>query len=393
MVKRYSKLKPTGHYLWQYVCLSVLSLLGISILETWPSKISAFQNGLFYDKNYILALANGFSGTQTDYFTNNIINITGENLIVILIMVVFTCGIIGFISDTFILLKLLKRGFFNLIGKIRNPGLAITFCLILLSLFGCNRQTNPTIGTNKEYIIIPSGFENFGGKRIFVSYNTPIEGYEVKAMVYADSAIATGYRALLDFSKDGKSVSQIETTDFFLPEIKISDLKNGEVIRQEYEAPSIDNSEQIKLGIFEKSPFFFLDIDFNGEKELILNKFLLGQRGMNAYKVMNINDPYLDYGTWQSNNPYGELDDETIVDYSSKTVKTVSIMSSCCEWWISTFNRGDGGWIRTIEKHEIQYDEENNPHEMIQTITYPEKYAEWRVANPEECILTNNQFE
>lgn len=38
-------------------------------------------------------------------------------------------------------------------------------------------------------------------------------------MVFADSALATGYRALLDFSKEGKSVSQIETTDFFLHDI------------------------------------------------------------------------------------------------------------------------------------------------------------------------------
>lgn len=261
----------------------------------------------------------------------------------------------------------------------------ISFILILslLSTFSC------IANNTKGAIEIPEGFESFGGKKIFVKYEKPIEGYEVKALVYADSTVATGYRALLDFSKAGKTVSQIETTEFFLPDIRISELNNGEIVIANYDLPDVPHSGLIKLDVYENIPFFFLDVNFDGEKELILNKVGLGQRGMNAYKPINIEFPYYDFGSWETSNPYGELDDETIIDYDNKVIRTTSIMSSCCAWWISTFNRGEGEWVRTIEKHEIQYDEEDNPHEMIQTIMYPEEYTEWRLANPEECILTN----
>lgn len=182
MVKRYGQLKPTRHYLWQYICLSVLCLWGISILETWPFKISNFHNGLFYDKNYIHALSNGFSGTQTEYLIEQIINLTIENLVVILILVVFCCGIIGFINDSFRILKILKKWILNIVSKIRRPDTVLPFCLmlILLGVLSCNKQTNPNIGISKENIIIPSGFENIGGKRVFVNYNASIEGKRSK---------------------------------------------------------------------------------------------------------------------------------------------------------------------------------------------------------------------
>lgn len=127
MVKGYRKLRPTRHYLWQYLSLSGLCLLGLSILETWPFKIAAFHDGLYYDKNYIHALSNGFSGTQTDYLTDQIINVTVENMIVILIMVVLSCGIIGFINDTFRILKELINWIRNIAKTIRRPCMALPF--------------------------------------------------------------------------------------------------------------------------------------------------------------------------------------------------------------------------------------------------------------------------
>lgn len=238
---------------------------------------------------------------------------------------------------------------------------------------------------------VPSEFACFDGKKVFIKYEKPIEGYDVKALVYADSTIATGYRALIDFSKDGKTVSQIETTEFFLPQIEISDLNNGEIINATYDLPDFMESGVVKLEAFENLPFFFIDIDFDGKKELLFNRTRLGQRGMNAYKPVNIEDPYFEYGSWLSNNPYCELDDETIIDYKNKVIMNTAIMSGCCAWWITIyqFKEGDSGFEKTLEKHEIQYDENQKPREMIQTVTFPLIETEWRVAEPSERILIN----
>lgn len=264
------------------------------------------------------------------------------------------------------------------------------YCLLLIILMYisfCNANNIP------RALEVPDEFECFIGKKVFIKYEKPIEGYDVKALVYADSTIATGYRALIDYSKDGKSVSQIETTEFFLPNIDISDLKSGDIISATYDLPDFPENGVVKLEAFENLPFFFIDVDFDGKKELLINKARLGQRNMNAYKPVEIENPYLEFGYWLSNNPYSELDDETIIDYENKVIKTTAIMSGCCAWWITTykFKEDEFGFEKTLEKHEIQYDENFKPKEIIQTVTFPCVETEWRVAEPSEKILNMDE--
>lgn len=263
------------------------------------------------------------------------------------------------------------------------------FIFILLS--SLLATISSTANNIKGAIEIPEGFESFGGKKVFVKYDKPIEGYDVRALVYADSTVATGYRALLDFSKAGKTVSQIETTEFFLPYIRISELNNGEIVITNYDLPDVPTSGSVKLDVFENVPFFFIDVNFDGKKELVLNKTGLGQRGKNAYKPIDIESPYYDFRSWETINPYGELDDETIIDFDNKVIRTTAIMSGCCAWWITTYHHieNNGGFEKIIEKHEIQYDDNNQPREMIQTVTFPWIETEWRVADPSERKLSD----
>lgn len=127
MANRYSKLKPTWHYLWQFGFLSGLCILGISILETWPSKICSFPYGTLCDKHYVHALSNGFSGTIEDYLIEQIINVTVENIVIVLIMLALVCGLVGFISDTFSILNFLNKGLLKIINKIRDSSWLFRF--------------------------------------------------------------------------------------------------------------------------------------------------------------------------------------------------------------------------------------------------------------------------
>ena len=59
-----------------------------------------------------------------------------------------------------------------------------------------------------KIIEIPEGFESFGGKMVFVKYEKPIEDYDVKALVYTDSTVATSYRVLYNFEAENRTRKQ-----------------------------------------------------------------------------------------------------------------------------------------------------------------------------------------
>ena len=109
MIRTIYRLKPSSHYLWRFGCLAALCLLGISILETWPSKINSFHHGLFHDKNYVNALSEGYSGSHADYLIKQIVDATLENIIVIIILSLLVLGIMGFINDTCLVIKTLSK--------------------------------------------------------------------------------------------------------------------------------------------------------------------------------------------------------------------------------------------------------------------------------------------
>lgn len=254
------------------------------------------------------------------------------------------------------------------------------FSVLILSvlLIGCNKQSK----NYKE-----GDFLCFNDEYVYIQYSELIEDYDIKVKVSLDTVHARPYRAFIDFSKGGKPISQIFHPDFFLPEENLSEYENNSVITSNYKTPIVNDTGVVRLDTFRYVPFFFLDVDFDGKKELLINHFGMGQRGEAAFEVINLEDNNyygnLDY----REEPFLSLDSLTEIDYDNKTITNIGIISGGCEWWISTFTKTDIGFEKIIEKHEKQYDENHNPIEMIQTITPGVHKSKWSVAPPGNKLL------
>ena len=80
------------------------------------------------------------------------------------------------------------------------------------------------------------------------------------------------------------------------------------------------------------SPFFFSDVDFDGEDEFIINRYKSGSRESNAYDVYDIS-PY-GYFIRKAEAPFTELENGQC-EFDSKN-KTITVYGS--NGWNNTIN-------------------------------------------------------
>lgn len=146
---------------------------------------------------------------------------------------------------------------------------------------------------------VPRGFECFEAKYIYINYKQPIEGYRVKAKVKLPTegecrCYSLCGSAEIIFQKGGNSYT------FYNPYFRIEGLKNGDFydgdcFNVDYILPPVDYSKPIKLyEAFNNLPFVFFDIDFDGNKELVMVYSNQAQRESDAYEVVATVDA--DYG-------------------------------------------------------------------------------------------------
>lgn len=136
---------------------------------------------------------------------------------------------------------------------------------------------------------------------IHLHYRQKVKGYSVKVdFVQRYSDLNFG-KAILSFSKPGHTFKVY--CDAFSDEQLISDdtpyvksqksinlskLKPGDIISFNYERPKADEY------LSHHSPFYFKDMDYDGEEELVINNLEMGSRGYNTYdvfKVFNVEKP------------------------------------------------------------------------------------------------------
>lgn len=70
---------------------------------------------------------------------------------------------------------------------------------------------------------------------------------------------------------------------FRIDSLNRKQIENFDVVELDYQYPQINKSKPIKFSQFSALPFFFLDVNFDGEDELIMNYARQGQRYSNAY--------------------------------------------------------------------------------------------------------------
>lgn len=205
--------------------------------------------------------------------------------------------------------------------------LPIATALILFA--SCNKATTTSNNVSAEDTTTTS-------MEVNLSYDKPISGFIVTATCLIDTT--TNYdspntagnrnaivgKAYLHFKND--------TTQFTVENTLFSDstLMNNEVplsdgvkIRAHYTPfkPAVDNGNMIFDNGLSQSPFFFYDIDFDGQKELIITLWegmeYHGHHAYRAYKVKEIADNTV---LEPMGKPFNQLDDYTKIDTVAKTI-------------------------------------------------------------------------
>lgn len=203
--------------------------------------------------------------------------------------------------------------------------------LIIISLFllaSCNKASTVTNDVVTEYDTKDSVTVN-------LQYSEPINGYTVTAICVVDTTSnydspntngnrnAIVGRAYIHFCND--------TTQFTIENPQFSDytqmanqtpLQNGININATYTPFSPNNSSDHMIFNGNESPFFFYDIDFDGEKELIVTLWEgMEYHAHNAYEVYKIrNIKAGEILQPLKTPPFDRIDDYTLIDSVAKTI-------------------------------------------------------------------------
>lgn len=194
----------------------------------------------------------------------------------------------------------------------------------LLSWTICKGQ-NQTDFQNSERISVPLGFECFNQPHIYIKYKQPINGYTVKVMWLQYGEVGN---ALFCLEKQGVQYYYfaVKWTDKILYD-KGNTYPNNTVIELDYTA-KLESEEYLS----DDSPFFFSDVDFDGEDEFVINRYKSGSRDSNAYDVYDVTS----YGYFirKTEVPFTELENGQC-KFDSKN-KVITILGS--NGWNSIIN-------------------------------------------------------
>jgi hypothetical protein len=209
----------------------------------------------------------------------------------------------------------------------------MTFCIVVI---GCNKveqaKTDVEI-EDKFQVKYPEGFEDFEGNICFIKYKNKIEGHSVKVVLHyfsfdSESKLLRGFAEILFYKNDSTPDLYFRAPNF-CTETPYDTVKKGDVVELEYKLPKVDYSKPFKLRAFEMTPFFFLDVNFDGKKDLVLSRYGAAQRRMTAFVAYDVTDEIFDefgydylYDELRDVPPYADMDCLTEIDYKKKEIST-----------------------------------------------------------------------
>lgn len=162
----------------------------------------------------------------------------------------------------------------------------------------------------------------------FIVYETSINGYEVKVRLSHLSDSFEGFTGMATiYFKRNNSVINLLHPTFYIEDSLFSKLSTHRIDTINYTFISFGNEINNELGQFKDVPFAFYDVDFDGEKEVLLRNPSIGQRGSNgyrAYKIPQNENPDFEevtlYDSLREDNDFPILDDYTEFDFKNKNI-------------------------------------------------------------------------
>lgn len=211
-----------------------------------------------------------------------------------------------------------------------NKTIFTSLVLILFLFTSCNGETKKNESTK-----LPKTEKTDDGL-VKIKYNKKINGYNV-SVIWKPKQLRLGSivgPATIEFSNEENEFT-ITNNYFFLPPDKV-DLKfeennvievNSKEININYEEPNLENSNFENINI----PFVFIDLDFDGNKELILAKANQGQRFVHAYEAYSFAYGELESDLYQitDKEPFNKIDAFTTLDSKNKELIIYSSGGIC----------------------------------------------------------------
>lgn len=214
----------------------------------------------------------------------------------------------------------------------------IFLIMLTFGLLGCSKSEQSKDDNDSTTILhnpFPDKFEIFDNRDnvCFIKYRNKINGYDVRIAVspftYNNSSLIGS--AEIAFLQNDTCFLYFQNQFFRIDSLDIKNIENYDVVELDYKYPQINKSKPIEFFQFRALPFFFLDVNFDGEDELIMKYANQGQRFSNAYVAYGLqywrrNIGYYDYlyDSTRGVAPFADLDDLSAIDYTSKEISTFS---------------------------------------------------------------------
>lgn len=206
-----------------------------------------------------------------------------------------------------------------------------------LSLIGCSNYNHQK---RAKQIEENYRFSSSNDSICFIQYNNRINGFNVKIevcpFVYTEAShfknpTISGV-AQIQFFVDDTCQLSFHNPYFSLNDENIKNIKNGDILNLDYIFPKIDYSKPLCFQQFCNLPFFFIDVNFDGAPELLLNYSEQGQRWHNAYVAYELQCMqyegqqlyYYDflYDAVRGIAPYQNLDNLSEIDFNKQEIST-----------------------------------------------------------------------
>ena len=191
-------------------------------------------------------------------------------------------------------------------------------------------QVDTSYDYNMEefYTFCQGDFQNYP---IHIKYKQPINGYKVSVIWFTSWEWRQGF-AVIKFEEENKDAFFVANEEFYIE--GFDDIMDSLYMSQLY-LPDKGHVSNVKTKVFimdyhtdpnpidslrYDAPFFFSDVDFDGQRELVLTLYKAGQRFVNKYKVYNMRYGYASDFSEVKEKPYTLFDGLTTFDYENKKV-------------------------------------------------------------------------
>ena len=202
-----------------------------------------------------------------------------------------------------------------------------SYLLALLLVCGCaNTSTTPHGFERADYL------KEEDAICVYVKYKQQVGGYDVSAICVVDTIYngefyswhnptAINGHGFIHFKNDEH---EFVVKNPLFSDGNLSHNKNGMLIETDY-IPFKPTNDTLNNMLFDgsQSPFFFFDIDFDGEKELIVTlwegMYYHGHNAYATYKMPNGNDRHVI--SPMQREPFDRLNDYTGIDTIKKEIE------------------------------------------------------------------------